>query len=93
VGLLAPDRSVWVTDGQQVNLVDGTVAPLPDGFVPSRYLGADLYGALSTGSTALLPAGTSYPVKAPASTATPLAITDGMLLTLTDSTLSAYPAD
>jgi hypothetical protein len=92
-GLLSPDRDVWVTNGHQVNLVAGTVTPLPAGFVPARYLGADLYGALSTGSNALLSADASEAVAVEASTVTPHAIADGMLLTLTDGRLSAYPAE
>lgn len=90
-GLLQPNRTSWVADGQRVSLVDGKATPLPTGFIPSAFLGGDLLGAMTDGGDALLPAGESAPVPAPASTVRPVAA-DGVLVTLTGRQLAVFSA-
>ncbi|MFB8191324.1 hypothetical protein ACFC14_18555 [Microbacterium sp. NPDC055988] len=91
-GLLSPDRSEWVTGGQRVSLENATATVLPEGFIPSEFLGDALYGALSDGSVAILPEAATSPKTVAAPSERPLAVTANVLLTLSDGRLSAHPA-
>lgn len=91
-GILAPGGNLWVVDGHGVDLDTATNLPLPERFTASEFLGGVLYGALPSGTNAILRSGDAAPVEVDAPTARPIGEANGTLLTLTNSLVAAYPA-
>jgi len=89
-GLLSPDGSEWTTGTERIALATIAASPLPEGFVPARYLGGTLYGAVRGHGDALLAAGSQAPDPVPASSERILGVAGKTLLTLTDGRLAAY---
>jgi len=87
--VFSADGSVVAVAGHRLDLRSGAASAIPDGFVPTRFIGAAMYGATKTGSPALLSGDRIEAVAAP--TVIPLgAEPGGNLLTLTGGDLVAF---
>jgi hypothetical protein len=87
--LVPPSGTELISGSSRIDLETGVVSEMPAGFVPSRSIGPDLYGATSDGAPAVLHDGDVSVVDAP--TVTPIgAAPAGNLLTLTGGDLVAF---
>jgi hypothetical protein len=88
--LFGPGRTEMVEGGHIVNLVDGSISAVPEGFVPSLYLGFDLFGT-NAGTSAIFSNGTVTDADA-APEVVPVGVASGVLLATSGDQLFGFPA-